>query len=143
MVLSQTILEELSSFGRRAVIERIPHDDRRRRHRLPFLHRTKIDLPQQSSATILVRDVSEIGVGFISDTEMKADEEFILQIRRPSDAGMVRVRCVVRRCQPGGLEKTNFHIGGEFREVLPEPAQPAAPPPPQRPAFPPPRRLFQ
>jgi hypothetical protein len=122
MVLSQTILAELSSFGRRAVIERSPSDDRRRQPRFLFLRHARINAGQPSSATILLRDVSEIGVGFISDTEMREDEEFILQIRRPAETNPVRIRCVVRRCNRGGLEKTHFHVGSEFREILADPA---------------------
>jgi hypothetical protein len=121
MVLSQSVLAELSSFGRRAVIERTPSDDRRRQPRFRFLRAARIDSRPAASATILLRDVSEIGVGFISDSEMRMDEEFILQIRRPTDAKPVRVRCIVRRCNRGGLEKTHFHVGSEFREILSDP----------------------
>jgi hypothetical protein len=72
-------------------------------------------------ATIMVKDVSQGGLGFLSDEAVQIGETFVVRLPE-RDGKLSRIRCCARRCEPGGFGGVAFLVGATFEQVIEEPS---------------------
>ena len=119
MQLSHDVLSGLT-FGQRTDIEVAP-DDRRTAPRKPLLGRATVSAPQcrrASKTVVMLRDVSENGIGFLCETAIQPGDEVVVHLAQRGDDGPLRARCVVRRCEQGGTGGVHYIVGAIFIELL-------------------------
>jgi len=97
--------------------------DRRKHPRVCFGSRGKIFPLMEgaggSGCTVLVRDISRGGVGFLFGEELAVGDEFILHLTKHA-GGKIAIQCIVTRCELGGTGLVQFDIGATFELVLDE-----------------------
>jgi hypothetical protein len=98
----------------------LPHE-RRAHPRVAFGGRARIaplfDTMSNRGMPVLLRDISTAGIGFLCQQRLDDSDEFIICLRSKSDK-LIKIHCIVRRCDPGGVGLTQFDIGATFEQVL-------------------------
>jgi hypothetical protein len=104
------------------------NSDQRRQPRCDLKSRaTIIPLSETShpgALTVLVRDLSPAGIGFLHERPMSLDEEFALVLPRSGDTPAI-VLCSVACWQP--LARDAYAIGARYMRILRDGGNPALP----------------
>ena len=87
--------------------------ERRQYGRVQLGRRAQVRVADGAWQTVLVRDVSVVGVGFQSDGRLSPGDRFVLRLAGP-DGGTTSLPCVVHRCEAGGSGGVAFFIGSTF-----------------------------
>jgi len=95
--------------------------ERRQATRIAFGQRTLICRDSGPTAgvweTVMLQDISQRGVGFLSDEPLPAGETFMLKLT-DKEGESIRIRCEIKRCERGGFGGTAFMVGAEFQQVI-------------------------
>ena len=95
--------------------------ERRQAARIAFGQRTLICRDGGSTAgiweTAMLQDISQRGVGMLSDHPIPAGETFMLKLT-DKEGESIRIRCEIKRCERGGFGGTAFLVGAEFQQVI-------------------------
>ncbi len=102
--------------------------DERRQPRSDIKASASIILLRDSShpgaLNILIRDLSQSGIGFLHERPMSLDEEFALVLPRSGDTPSI-ILCSVACWQP--LAKSVYAVGARFLRILRDGGDPALP----------------
>jgi hypothetical protein len=67
--------------------------------------------------TVMLQDISINGIGSLCDEAMGVGETFILKLT-DKEGEIIRIRCKVERCEPGGFGNTAFLMGATFEHII-------------------------
>ena len=99
--------------------------DRRQYGRVQLGRRAGVRFAGGPWQTVVIRDISVVGVGFLSDFPLPPGRPFTLRMTAADDRA-VCVECVVRRCEKGGVGGVAFFIGSTFHDGRDDDDAPAA-----------------
>jgi hypothetical protein len=95
--------------------------ERRQAARIAFGQRTLICRDSGPAAgvwqTVMLQDISQRGIGFLSDEPIPGGQTFMLKLT-DKEGDTLRIRCIIRRCERGGFGGTAFLAGAEFQQVI-------------------------
>jgi hypothetical protein len=95
--------------------------ERRQAARIAFGRRTLICRDSGRTAgvweTVMLQDISERGIGFLSDEPIQNGQTFMLKLT-DKEGDTLRIRCGIMRCERGGFGGTAFLVGAEFQQVI-------------------------
>ena len=95
--------------------------ERRQYGRVQLGRRAQVRVADEAWQTVLVRDVSVVGVGFQSDGRLPPGARFTLRLTG-ADGEVACLPCVVHRCEAGGLGGVAFFVGSTFDDAEPDAA---------------------
>ena len=87
--------------------------ERRQYGRVRLGRRAQVRVGDGPWRTVLVRDMSVVGVGFQSDGRLEPGERFTLRLEAVG-GGTTCLPCVVHRCEAGGVGGVAFFVGSTF-----------------------------
>lgn len=129
-MLSQQMFDRIvghsDEIGRHATVlpagcRRAP--DRRNVARVSYGQRTQIRRDRGKNAgaweTVLVKDISTKGIGFLCDDPMEPGDTFVLKLTDKQEQ-LIRIRCRIERCERGGFGSTSFMLGALFQQMIQE-----------------------
>jgi hypothetical protein len=95
--------------------------ERRQAARIAFGQRTLICRDSGPTAgvwqTVMLQDISQRGIGFLSDDPIQNGQTFMLKLT-DKEGDTLRIRCAIKRCERGGFGGTAFLVGAEFQQVI-------------------------
>jgi hypothetical protein len=95
--------------------------ERRQVSRMAFGQRTQICRDGGPAAgiwqTVLVKDISPKGIGFLCDDPMSIGDTFMLKLS-DKESHTIRIRCKIERCERGGFGSTCYMLGASFQQVI-------------------------
>jgi hypothetical protein len=99
--------------------------ERRVAVRMQFGKRAQIRRDRGKAAgkweTVMVRDVSQSGLGLLSDDAMSNGETFVVRLPQ-RDGTLCRIRCAAKRCEAGGFGGVAFLVGATFEQIIEQPS---------------------
>ncbi len=87
--------------------------ERRQHGRLQFGHRAQVRVGAGPWATVVIRDISVVGIGFLADRRLDPGQAFTLRTTGEDDVA-ITLACVVHRCEAGGVGGVAFFVGSTF-----------------------------
>ena len=98
-----------------------PGAERRQYPRLQLGKRAQIRMPGATWNTVVIRDMSVVGIGMLSEAALVPGQTFTLRVIGADDRPTC-VECVVHRCERGGMGGVAFFVGSTFDDATETPA---------------------